>query len=40
MTLCYSSVFGESWTVSTHLGAKNVWRSVPACAPQQEETDF
>ncbi len=40
VTMCYSSVFGDSWLLITHLGGNEVWRSVDACPSQQPGFDF
>jgi len=41
VTVCYSSVFNESWVVNDdHLGGTSTWRSVAACPSQASGADF
>jgi hypothetical protein len=40
VTVCYSSVFGDNWLLTTHLGGTDVWRSVDACPSQQPGFEF
>jgi hypothetical protein len=41
MTVCYASVFGESWTLSAaHVGQLLVWRQTDHCGPQPSNTQF
>lgn len=41
ITVCYSSVFNESWVVNDdHLGGGSKWRSVEACPSQAKDADF
>src|SRR5437773_5529500 len=41
VTICYSSVFNESWVVNDdHLGGTSTWRSVAACPRQARGSTF
>jgi hypothetical protein len=40
VTVCYASVFGDGWVLSTHLGGTDVWHSVSACPAQPPGTGF
>ncbi len=41
VTICYASVFNESWVVNDdHLGGTSTWRSVAACPSQGSGADF
>lgn len=41
MTVCYSSVFNEYWTVEAkQLGSRNAWTPVDHCPPQADSTFF
>ncbi len=41
VTVCYHSVFNESWIVDTpHLGGKSSWRRMSKCAEQPKDADF
>jgi hypothetical protein len=41
VTICYSSVFNESWVVSDeHLGSTSTWRSVAVCPGQASGVDL
>jgi hypothetical protein len=41
ISICYSSVFEEYWTVSTKsLGNDIAWKSVESCQPQPRGMDF
>ena len=40
LTVCYSSVFGQSWEVTGHLGTRNTWRAVDACPAEAPGADF
>lgn len=41
VTICYSSVFNESWVVNDdHLGGSTAWQSVAACPSQANGAAF
>jgi hypothetical protein len=41
ITVCYSSVFNDSWVVTDdHLGGTTTWQSVAACQSQAKGADF
>src|SRR5690242_1629174 len=41
ITVCYSSVFNDSWVVNDdHLGGTTTWQSVAACPSQVQGADF
>ena len=41
LSVCYSSVYGESWKVSDdHLGGNSVWASVEHCPAQWKGVDL
>ena len=41
VTICYSSVFNESWVLNDdHLGGTSTWQSVAACPGQVSGAEF
>ena len=41
LSLCYSSVFGESWLLhKEHVGVRTTWAEVSKCPPQAAGEDF
>jgi hypothetical protein len=40
VTVCYSSVFNDSWVVNGDLGGASTWQSVAACPSQVQGADF
>jgi hypothetical protein len=40
VTICYSSVFSEYWTMTTHLTGRSSWNPAAKCPAQPDSTDF
>lgn len=40
VAVCYASVFGDGWMLTTHLGGTDVWHSVDSCPAQPPGTGF
>jgi hypothetical protein len=40
LRICYTSIFGEAWLLSSHIGGSDVWTPVKDCANQPPGMDF
>ena len=40
VAICYTSVFGDAWMMTTHLGERNVSKNLDKCPAQPANADF
>jgi hypothetical protein len=40
LQVCYTSIFGEAWLLSSHVGGADVWKPVKDCPAQPAHADF